>query len=210
MAWCARAELALAQGDPGLALEIVDQLIKSAADPSRETVIPRLVHLRGKALLLLQQPEEAERTLQEANAAAQLQGMVSRQWRIAIDLGAVYLAQQRRAEAAQAYAIAQHMIEDLATSIPHQSLREHFLAQATALLPPSPTRKPRRGSGPLTEREREVVRLLAQGFTNQQIAASLVVSERTVNSHLVRIFNKLGVNNRAAAATYAVRQGFIE
>jgi DNA-binding NarL/FixJ family response regulator len=210
MAWCARAELALAQGNPGLALEIVEQLIKSVADLSRETVIPRLAHLRGRALLLLQRPEEAERMLQEANAAAQQQGTVSRQWRIAIDLGALYLAQQRGDEAARAFAAAQHMIEELATSIPHQSLREHFLARATALLPPSQTRQPRRRGGPLTDREREVVRLLAQGLTNQQIAASLAVSERTVNSHLVRIFNKLGVNNRAAAATYAVRQGLIE
>ena len=58
----------------------------------------------------------------------------------------------------------------------------------------------------LTAREVEVLRLVAAGSSNQEIADTLVISERTVNSHLVHIFNKLGVNSRAAAAAFAIRQ----
>jgi DNA-binding NarL/FixJ family response regulator len=66
------------------------------------------------------------------------------------------------------------------------------------------------GSGRLSVRETEVLRLVARGFTNQRIASELSISERTVNSHLVHIFNKLGVDNRVAAAMHAVRAGLAD
>lgn len=53
----------------------------------------------------------------------------------------------------------------------------------------------------LTGREREVLRLLAQGMTNQEIAASLIITTNTVKRHLKSIFAKLGVHTRSAAAT---------
>jgi DNA-binding NarL/FixJ family response regulator len=59
----------------------------------------------------------------------------------------------------------------------------------------------------LTEREREVLDLLAEGFTNQQIAEALFISANTVKRHLKSVFEKLEVNNRAAAAALVVRQG---
>jgi DNA-binding NarL/FixJ family response regulator len=62
----------------------------------------------------------------------------------------------------------------------------------------------------LTAREVEVLRLVAAGASNQEIADTLVISERTVNSHLVHIFNKLGVNSRAAAAAFAIRHKLAE
>ena len=62
----------------------------------------------------------------------------------------------------------------------------------------------------LTQREVEVLRLVAAGSSNQEIADTLVISERTVNSHLVHIFNKLGVNSRVAAAAFAIRQKLAE
>jgi DNA-binding CsgD family transcriptional regulator len=62
----------------------------------------------------------------------------------------------------------------------------------------------------LTQREVEVLRLVATGSSNQDIADALVISERTVNSHLVHIFNKLGVNSRAAAAAFAIRHKLAE
>jgi DNA-binding CsgD family transcriptional regulator/tetratricopeptide (TPR) repeat protein len=56
----------------------------------------------------------------------------------------------------------------------------------------------------LTSREAEVLRLVAGGFTNASIADQLVISERTVNTHLVSIYDKLGVHTRAAATRFAV------
>lgn len=61
----------------------------------------------------------------------------------------------------------------------------------------------------LTTRETEVVRLLATGATNQDIARTLVVTEATVKSHLVRIFTKLDVDNRSRAVAIARDLGII-
>ncbi|SNX66346.1 LuxR family two component transcriptional regulator [Streptomyces sp. TLI_55] len=63
---------------------------------------------------------------------------------------------------------------------------------------------------PLSEREIEVVRLLAQGHSNRVIAGALFLAEATVKTHLVRIYRKLGAENRAAAVSEAVRLGLIE
>jgi two-component system, NarL family, response regulator LiaR len=61
----------------------------------------------------------------------------------------------------------------------------------------------------LTEREIEVVKLLAQGLANQEIAEQLVITERTVRSHVSSILGKLHVANRTQAALYALREGII-
>jgi class 3 adenylate cyclase/DNA-binding CsgD family transcriptional regulator len=63
--------------------------------------------------------------------------------------------------------------------------------------------------GGLTEREAEVLRLVAAGKSNRAIAAELYLSEKTVESHLSHIFTKLGVNSRAAATSFAHRQGIL-
>jgi DNA-binding NarL/FixJ family response regulator len=59
----------------------------------------------------------------------------------------------------------------------------------------------------LTGRQAEVLRLVAQGKTDRQIAGELVLSEKTVGRHLENIFARLGVSSRAAATVVAVRQG---
>jgi predicted ATPase/DNA-binding CsgD family transcriptional regulator len=61
----------------------------------------------------------------------------------------------------------------------------------------------RRLAGGLTEREAEVLRLVARGSSNRDVAAQLVLSERTVARHLANIFNKLNVGSRTAAAAFA-------
>lgn len=62
----------------------------------------------------------------------------------------------------------------------------------------------------LSEREVEVVRLLAQGHSNRAIASALFLAEATVKTHLVRIYRKLGTENRAATVSEALRLGLIE
>ncbi|HWI63229.1 MAG TPA: AAA family ATPase [Symbiobacteriaceae bacterium] len=61
----------------------------------------------------------------------------------------------------------------------------------------------------LTEREAEVVRLVAQGLTDKEIGARLFISPKTVDGHLRNIFNKVGVSSRTALATYAARHGLL-
>lgn len=61
----------------------------------------------------------------------------------------------------------------------------------------------------LTDREREVLELLAEGRSTRQIADALVVGEETVKTHLAHIYQKLGVNDRVAAVALAIRQGLV-
>ena len=68
----------------------------------------------------------------------------------------------------------------------------------------------RRGTdGTLTEREAQVLSLLATGATNRAIAVELVISEKTVARHVSNIFTKLGVSSRAAATAYAYEHGLV-
>jgi NarL family two-component system response regulator LiaR len=60
---------------------------------------------------------------------------------------------------------------------------------------------------PLTEREVEVLKLVARGMPNQEIAETLIISERTVRTHVSNILDKLHLANRTQAALYALREG---
>ncbi len=85
------------------------------------------------------------------------------------------------------------------------------------LSPKSPTgatadsHKPALPSSPndLTGREVEVLRLVARGLTDAQVADALVISPRTVNAHLRSIYSKLGITSRHAATLFAIKQQLI-
>ena len=62
----------------------------------------------------------------------------------------------------------------------------------------------------LTSRELEVLRLVATGRSNKEIAAELAISERTARTHVSRILRKLGLSSRTQAALWAVREGLVE
>ncbi len=213
LVWAARAELALARGDPELALDITDRLIASAANLSDEHVIPRLWKLRGEALAGLGRTEEAATTLRAAQEAAQAQGLRPWQWRICVALGKLYQNQGRQEDAEQVFSSARTTLEELAANVPDEYLRTHFLSQATAMLPQkrvlTPGRAARQAFGGLTAREREVAALIAQGKINREIAEDLVVSERTVESHVSNIMFKLGVQSRRQIREWAREKGLI-
>ena len=65
------------------------------------------------------------------------------------------------------------------------------------------------GDSPLSNREAEVLRLVAAGLSNREIAGSLVLSEHTVHRHVANLLRKLGQSSRAAAAAHATRVGYI-
>ena len=63
---------------------------------------------------------------------------------------------------------------------------------------------------PLTPRELEVVKLIAEAFTNRQIAGTLKLSEKTIESHRANVFAKLGMRDRVEIVRYAIRRGLVE
>jgi DNA-binding CsgD family transcriptional regulator len=210
LAWSAYAELALAQNDPRLALDIVDRLFTTAVPIGHETqqTIPRLAYLRGNALAALSiHTCDAGSRLQEAEASYQagLQTATSHKayplvWRLQVALGNLYRVQGRHVAAEQTTAAARSTIEALAAQIRNDALRNTFLRRAFALLPPTQRHAQRRVTqrpiAGLTRREWEVAAHVAQGKTNREIAAELVVSERTIETHISHILAKLGFATR--------------
>lgn len=84
----------------------------------------------------------------------------------------------------------------------------------TVLAPSVASRLVRRMRTPapqsLSAREIEVLRLVAKGMTNSEVGAALHISEATVKTHLLRVFNKLGVSDRTAAVTTAMQRGILD
>jgi DNA-binding CsgD family transcriptional regulator len=99
------------------------------------------------------------------------------------------------------------------------ALARRLLAEAVQALPdqeaaPSGGRSPARPSRPadgsrLTAREREVLRLVAQGLSSRAIGRQLFLAPSTVNYHLTAVFNKLGVGTRAQAVAVAAQRGLV-
>jgi DNA-binding CsgD family transcriptional regulator len=88
-------------------------------------------------------------------------------------------------------------------------------AESAGAMPTPAVRPSRTATSPpayhasLTKREVEVLCLVAQGLTNEQVAEQLVISPRTVNTHLTSIYGKIGVNSRSAATRYAMEQHLV-
>jgi non-specific serine/threonine protein kinase len=109
---------------------------------------------------------------------------------------------------AVAWAEGQAMPVDQAIALA-QSVAPPGLSDAGDRLPPA---RPATGAdfGRLTKREREVAALVSQGESNREIAAELIVSERTVEGHVNNILTKLGFRSRAQVAAWAVEKGLTQ
>jgi NarL family two-component system response regulator LiaR len=81
------------------------------------------------------------------------------------------------------------------------------LMSAVATQEEPPGSRPQASLGELTERELEVLRLIAEGLNNREIAARLVISDKTVKTHVSSILSKLHLGDRTQAAIYALRHG---
>jgi DNA-binding CsgD family transcriptional regulator/Flp pilus assembly protein TadD len=211
--WTAHAELELALGNPAGALQIVERLLASTANLAQygPHAVPRLSHLRGQALVALGRIEEAVAELQGALHVAGAQGQRPMLWRLRADLGKAYRAIGRREHAEQEFSSARTIIQQLASTVPDGALREHFLKQALGAIPAAPALTPRQAAmkefGGLSERERQVAVLIAQGKSNREIAKTLLITVRTVEAHITRIFDKLGLKSRTEIAAWTVARG---
>jgi adenylate cyclase len=132
--WARRAELALFQGDPALALEIVERLIASAPGKSPGRVITFLWKLKGEALCATGHSEEACALLQAAIEHARATGERFLLWRVHASLGRLYGAMNRRSEAETEFSTARKLAEELADTIPDEALKDNFVQRAYSAL----------------------------------------------------------------------------
>jgi ATP/maltotriose-dependent transcriptional regulator MalT len=191
----AAVEITVAAGDLGRARAASDELQDLAATYATTGFAAQAAYARGLLLLAGGDAEAALARLRQAQRAWQ-------------DLGAPYETARTRVLLASAYGL---LRDREAARIEHAAARDE-LARLGAAWPAVSPLPAQAGAAGLTPREAEVLGLVAAGRTNQQIAAELVLSIRTVERHLSTVYDKLGVNGRsarAAAVSYALRQGII-
>jgi hypothetical protein len=132
--WARRAELALLQGEPNLALEIVESLIASAPGTSPGRVIPFLWKLKAEALAAGGCREAAACLLEAAVQNAQATGERLLLWRLHASLGRLHGRMARQAEAEAEFATARRLVHELADTVPGQGLRDSFLQRAMGMI----------------------------------------------------------------------------
>jgi DNA-binding CsgD family transcriptional regulator len=209
--WYAHARLALGRGDPATALRLVDELIASEPNATPDRPVRRLNYLHGEVLAALGRLAEAEAALLAARQAAAEGEARPLLWRLEAGLGRVYAQQGRRPAADAAFAAARAVLDELAVEVPELALREGFLQRATDRLPRPRPLTPRQAAkqafGGLTARECDVAALVGRGKSNREIAAALVLGERTVQTHVSHILDKLDLTTRAQIAAWVADHG---
>ncbi|HEX6417297.1 MAG TPA: LuxR C-terminal-related transcriptional regulator [Acidimicrobiales bacterium] len=218
----------LAQGRVDAAVAAIERAVDDAAGTvSRASVLPAYVEIMLAADRVAEAGAAADELALLAGgtgapylhaAAAQARGAVSlaggdptaaleslrAAWRAWRELDAPYeAAEARLLVAAACRAVGDHDGADLECDAARRAFEELGAAPALARLDALVAAGDDDAAHDVTQREREVLRLVAGGRTNRQIATELGISAKTVERHLSNIFIKLGVANRAAATAYA-------
>jgi DNA-binding NarL/FixJ family response regulator len=192
----AQVEILLAAGDTGAARAAADELAGIAASFGTRALRAMADQARGAVLLAEGDPAGALIALRAAGQA----------WR---ELDAPYEAARARVPAGLG---CRALGDEEAAAMELEAARAEFarlgaapdLRRLATLLPRRPERVHR-----LTERELQVLRLLATGKTNHAIARELFLADKTVHRHVSSIFTKLGVSSRSAATAYAHRHQLV-
>lgn len=189
-------EVELAAGDAAAARLALDELSEPLQQGGRPLEMALVAHAAAQVLLVEAEPQAA---LREARRA----------WRIWYSLEAPYQAARCRVLAARACAL----LGDPDSAAMEFEAAKADLADLGAMPAVAEvlelTGEKNKGSSPLTDREVEVLRLVAGGHSNRTIARELYLSEKTVARHVSNILSKLAVPTRAAATGYAFEHGLI-
>ncbi|GAA2034921.1 AAA family ATPase [Agromyces tropicus] len=206
-AGAALAEAALLRGDPERAREIARPLFEQARSRHALEIAAELAWLLRAAGEPVDDPPEGEHPF-----AIQARG----DWRRAADrwhrIGCPYHEARALAESPEdadlleSLAILDRIDAEPLARIVRADLRD----RGAHGVPRGPSSGTRHNPEGLTDRQVDVLRLLVEGLTNAEIAARLVVSVRTVDSHVAAVLAKLGVSSRTDAARVAREHGLVE
>jgi LuxR family maltose regulon positive regulatory protein len=176
------ARILLAQGQTGAAQALLARLVAVAQTEGRVASLIKLFTLQALAYQMLRRTEQACHILTHALSLAEEEGFV----RTFLDNGRPLVA----------------LLGQLAPTTYRDTLLDAFDVQAPG--PKSPLIEP------LSEREREVLHLIATGLSNQAIAEELILALGTVKAHTAAIYRKLDVNSRTQAVARARDLGLID
>jgi len=182
-------EILLARGDAAGARKAADELAGIAAKMNTPYLAATSAHGTGAVLLAEGETQAAQARLRDAWMLWQQLEMPYESACVRVLLGQVCRRRDDRETARMHFEAARAVFERLGAA-PALARLERSTAGAGS-------------DGALTQREREVLALVAAGRSNRQIAAALAISEHTVARHVSNIFDKLGVNSRTAASAYA-------
>lgn len=205
--WVASAalEVADALGDHEVALARAGQMKAAGCDGTL------VEHIEGRALLGLDRRDDGRAAFDRAASSARENGQRTSLWRIQADRAALLSQFGEREEARRAANEALAIIDAMAEDLADPALREDFIVKAYSRIPASLRKTsavPRTGG--LTAREYEVAQQVAQGLSNRAIAKRLVLSTRTVETHVANAMSKLGFASRSQLAVWFAERPVIE
>jgi LuxR family maltose regulon positive regulatory protein len=183
------ARLLIARNEPDHASQLLMRLLQAAENGGRKGRVIEIFTLQALAQQALGDTEQALTTIERALSLAEPEGYI----RLFVDEGkpmAKLLSRMKPAGGRM-----KEYINKLLAAFEEKEIHPSFLAKQGVVPPPL--------IEPLSERELEVLRLIAAGLTNQEIAQKLFIAVTTAKKHASNIIGKLGVTNRTQAVTRA-------
>jgi LuxR family maltose regulon positive regulatory protein len=203
----------IAQNRPDQAVDLLERLMATARAAGRAGELVELLVLKALAHQAHHQADQAFAALADAFVLAEPEGYI----RTFVDEGRPLAEllegfRERPSEVGQAY------LDSVLAAFPAAKPQQPIQRQADRTIEPVPYLPISSSAGllmseplvePLSKREREVLALMAQGFTNAEIAQHLIISAETVKVHTRNIYGKLGVNGRRQAVAMARAEGLL-